>query len=88
MSLGGELSVIMPVINAPFRLYFAYNPLRLYEKPYCNLGTGRIFKAASSNSSLAICSRRAAQAIITYGEAIRGLRRAATHSVSRAKPSA
>ncbi len=36
MSLGGELSVIMPVINAPFRLYFAYNPLRLYERPFCN----------------------------------------------------
>ncbi len=36
MSTGAELSVIMPVINAPFRLYFAYNPLRLYEKPYCN----------------------------------------------------
>ena len=26
----------MPIINAPFRLYYAYNPLRLYEKPYCN----------------------------------------------------
>jgi len=36
MSLGGELSVIMPIINAPFRLYYAYNPLRLYESPYCN----------------------------------------------------
>jgi outer membrane protein insertion porin family len=36
MSLGGEISVIMPVINAPFRLYYAYNPLRLYERPYCN----------------------------------------------------
>ncbi|HWE87750.1 MAG TPA: outer membrane protein assembly factor BamA [Terracidiphilus sp.] len=36
MSLGGELSVIMPVINAPFRLYYAWNPLRLYETPYCN----------------------------------------------------
>lgn len=36
MSLGGEFSVIMPVINAPFRLYYAYNPLRLYERPYCN----------------------------------------------------
>jgi outer membrane protein insertion porin family len=40
MSLGGELSVIMPVVNAPFRLYYAYNPLRLYERPYCNLGLG------------------------------------------------
>jgi len=36
MSTGAELSVIMPVINAPFRLYYAYNPLRLYESPYCN----------------------------------------------------
>ena len=36
MSLGGEISVIMPVINAPFRLYYAWNPLRLYETPYCN----------------------------------------------------
>jgi outer membrane protein insertion porin family len=36
MSTGVELSVIMPVINAPFRLYYAYNPLRLYESPYCN----------------------------------------------------
>ena len=38
MSLGGELSVIMPIVNAPFRLYYAYNPLRLYEQPYCNDG--------------------------------------------------
>ena len=33
MSLGGEISVIMPIVNAPFRLYYAYNPLRLYETP-------------------------------------------------------
>ena len=36
MSVGAELGVIMPIVNAPFRLYFAYNPLRLYERPYCN----------------------------------------------------
>jgi outer membrane protein insertion porin family len=36
MSVGGELGVIMPVVNAPFRIYYAYNPLRLYERPYCN----------------------------------------------------
>jgi outer membrane protein insertion porin family len=36
MSTGAEISVIMPVINAPFRLYYAYNPLRLYERPFCN----------------------------------------------------
>ena len=36
MSTGAELSVILPIVNAPFRLYYAYNPLRLYERPYCN----------------------------------------------------
>jgi outer membrane protein insertion porin family len=28
-STGLELDVILPVVNAPFRIYFAYNPLRL-----------------------------------------------------------
>jgi outer membrane protein insertion porin family len=40
MSTGAELAVIMPVINAPVRFFYAYNPLRLSEKPYCNLGLG------------------------------------------------
>lgn len=29
MSTGIELQVIMPIVNAPFRLYYAWNPLRL-----------------------------------------------------------
>jgi outer membrane protein insertion porin family len=29
MSNGAELQVILPVVNAPFRIYYAYNPLRL-----------------------------------------------------------
>ena len=29
MSTGMELQVIMPVVNAPFRIYYAYNPLRM-----------------------------------------------------------
>jgi outer membrane protein insertion porin family len=44
MSLGAEISAIMPIINAPMRIYWAYNPLRLYERPYCNsvlLGSNR-----------------------------------------------
>jgi outer membrane protein insertion porin family len=36
MSTGAEISAIMPIINAPVRIYYAYNPLRLYERPYCN----------------------------------------------------
>jgi outer membrane protein insertion porin family len=31
MSTGAELQVILPVVNAPFRLYYAYNPLRLFR---------------------------------------------------------
>jgi outer membrane protein insertion porin family len=31
MSTGLELQVFLPVINAPFRVYWAYNPLRLDE---------------------------------------------------------
>jgi outer membrane protein insertion porin family len=48
MSTGAELSVIMPVINAPFRLYWAYNPLRLTERPYCNLGLGKNNQSCSA----------------------------------------
>jgi outer membrane protein insertion porin family len=32
MSGGGELDVILPVVNAPFRIYYAFNPIRLYEQ--------------------------------------------------------
>ena len=31
MSVGAELQVILPIVNAPFRLYYAYNPMRLYR---------------------------------------------------------
>jgi len=32
MSTGAEFQVIMPIINAPFRLYYAVNPLRLSKQ--------------------------------------------------------
>lgn len=48
MSVGGELSVIMPVVNAPFRLYYAYNPLRLYERPFCNNGVLGVNQSCSA----------------------------------------
>jgi outer membrane protein insertion porin family len=48
MSLGGEISVIMPVVNAPFRLYYAYNPLRLYERPFCNNGVLGVNQSCSA----------------------------------------
>jgi outer membrane protein insertion porin family len=30
-SIGAELQVVLPIVNAPFRLYYAYNLARLYE---------------------------------------------------------
>ncbi len=44
MSVGAELQVIMPIINAPFRIYYAVNPLRLLEQaPGENLITRDMF---------------------------------------------
>ncbi|MDE1160349.1 MAG: outer membrane protein assembly factor BamA [Acidobacteriaceae bacterium] len=31
MSNGAELQVVLPIVNAPLRIYYAYNPLRLYK---------------------------------------------------------
>jgi len=31
MSNGAELQVVLPIVNAPFRIFYAYNPLRLYK---------------------------------------------------------
>lgn len=31
MSNGAEIQVILPIVNAPFRVFYAYNPLRLFE---------------------------------------------------------
>jgi len=42
MSAGAELQVVMPVINAPFRLIFAYNPYRI-DDTFFGPATGRPF---------------------------------------------
>jgi outer membrane protein insertion porin family len=31
MSNGAVLQVILPIVNAPFQIYYAYNPLRLFK---------------------------------------------------------
>jgi outer membrane protein insertion porin family len=48
-SAGGELDVMMPIINAPFRVYYAFNPLRL-EKNFAqeNLITRSMFPAGGA----------------------------------------
>jgi outer membrane protein insertion porin family len=77
MSLGGELSVIMPIVNAPFRLYYAYNPLRLYERPYCNDGvganqsscSGELITPAMFPNATSDCSSPSSAGTYTYCEA-------------------
>jgi outer membrane protein insertion porin family len=32
MSNGAEISFVLPIVNAPFRIFYAYNPLRLYKE--------------------------------------------------------
>src|SRR5277367_5691162 len=49
MSLGAQVSVMMPIINAPFRIYYAYNPLRLYDNINAqNLITRSMFPAGGA----------------------------------------
>jgi outer membrane protein insertion porin family len=44
MSTGAEIQAIMPIINAPLRIFYAFNPLRLLEQaPGQNLITRSMF---------------------------------------------
>jgi outer membrane protein insertion porin family len=43
-SIGAQISVLLPVVNAPFRIYYAYNPFRLSKDvPGQNLITRSLF---------------------------------------------
>ena len=43
-SIGAQISVLLPIVNAPFRIYYAYNPLRLVKAiPGDNLITRELF---------------------------------------------
>jgi outer membrane protein insertion porin family len=49
MSVGGEIAVLLPIVRAPFRIYYAYNPLRLLEQVRNeNLITRSMFPAGSA----------------------------------------
>jgi outer membrane protein insertion porin family len=62
MSTGAEIQVIMPIINAPFRLYYAWNPLSLDRKdPGYNLITRDMFPPGGAGDY------SFAQAIQLYG---------------------
>ena len=49
MSTGAELQVVMPIINAPFRLFYAWNPLALNRQdPGYNLITREMFPSGGA----------------------------------------
>lgn len=54
-STGLELQVLMPVVNAPFRIYFAYNPTRVQENLQPPIAADRSYfsNAATFNNALA-----------------------------------
>jgi outer membrane protein insertion porin family len=66
MSSGAELQVILPIVNAPFRLYYAYNPLRLYEDVPQQLAVSNsVFRSMFPNSGAGLYSYQ--QALQLYG---------------------
>jgi len=70
MSNGAELQVILPVVNAPFRIYYAYNPLRLYKDipqklAVPNTGPGNTFQSYFPDSGAGQFSYQ--QALQFYG---------------------
>jgi outer membrane protein insertion porin family len=68
MSNGAELQVILPIVNAPFRLYYAYNPIRLYRDLPQQLALDNAsFRALFPNSGAGLYSYQ--QAIQFYGAA-------------------
>ena len=80
----------MPIINAPFRLYYAYNPLRLYETPYCNaviLGGNKVQSCSAELITRDLFPPGGAGDYTYAGGARRPTARG-TSSASRAKPSA
>jgi outer membrane protein insertion porin family len=73
MSNGAELQVILPIVNAPLRIYYAYNPLRLYRDlpqtftvpEYCAPGQTLCLKNMFPNNGAGLYSFQ--QAVQFYG---------------------
>lgn len=51
ISTGVELGLLMPIINAPFRLIFAYNPLRI-DQLFAGPVTGRLFQIRTDRRAI------------------------------------
>ncbi len=73
MSNGAELQVVLPIVNAPMRIYYAYNPLRLYKDlpqqlalpQTCAVGQTACFKNLFPTSEAGLYTYQ--QAVQLYG---------------------
>ncbi len=66
MSNGANVQVLLPIINAPFMIYYAYNPLRLYKNLPQQLAVSpEEFKGFFPNSGAGLYSYQ--QALQLYG---------------------
>jgi outer membrane protein insertion porin family len=66
MTNGAELQVILPIVNAPFRIYYGYNPLRLYRDLPQQLAVDNpTFRTLFPNSGAGLFSYQ--QAVQFYG---------------------
>ena len=69
MSNGVELQVILPIVNAPFRIFYAYNPMRLYKDvpqqlAVPNSGPGNTFQSYFPNSGAGQFTYQAGVAVL------------------------
>ncbi|HKO19676.1 MAG TPA: outer membrane protein assembly factor BamA [Acidobacteriaceae bacterium] len=66
MSVGAELQVVLPIVNAPFRIFYAYNPLRLYKDVPQQLAVdNNTFRSLFPNNDAGLFSYR--EALALYG---------------------
>jgi outer membrane protein insertion porin family len=66
MSVGAELQVVLPIVNAPFRIFYAYNPLRLYrDEPQQLAVDNNTFRTLFPNNDAGLFSYR--EALALYG---------------------
>jgi outer membrane protein insertion porin family len=66
MSVGAEIQVVLPIVNAPFRIFYAYNPLRLYRDVPQQLAVdNNTFRTLFPNNDAGLFSYR--EALQLYG---------------------
>jgi outer membrane protein insertion porin family len=74
-SVGVEVGMMMPVINAPLRIYYAYNPIRLYENVPQALAQSQtafssLFPCTNNTTQTTCANSHTGAGTFTYQEAL------------------